>query len=384
MLYRSPIRHKSQCINHTIIPAPFSCGSPTIIIRSPYSVKLKPIDPVEFGDVKAVSGYLYLETETDEEMSAEEKRAFQRDIHYEVKAVWTQEREFVEVSCSRPQKFQYPSEDISLHFQVPVHYSVEIEAKDEANVCVSGLEGKQYEIITDQGSCELKNLKGSRLIAETEGGDLKSDSLLFWSGILGTKQEGRILVKKLQGTKFCLYSEDGDIDVGAMYLVRAELASKGGQVKLGDIHGSTEIDVDRGDISVVSASGKLKAVTTTGNVNVNLSYHDDVMLKSKEGNVSVKTLEESVFSKLKVKSKSINIDPSLNLVKTEEDAGENFIVLTAQFNPKQDEQEQTRTITAEAKLGSVKLEKNDWFSQWFKNHKNQFSSRNLNQLKKLS
>ena len=48
--------------------------------------------------------------------------------------------------------------------------------------------------------------------------------------------------------------------------------------------GSTEIDVDRGDISVVSASGKLKAVTTTGNVNVNLSYHDDVMLKSKEGN----------------------------------------------------------------------------------------------------
>ena len=88
-------------------------------------------------------------------------------------------------------------------------------------------------------------------------------------------------------------------------------------------------------------------------------------------------MEESVSSKLKVKSKSINIDPSLNLVKTEEDAGENFIVLTAQFNPKQDEQEQTRTITAEAKLGSVKLEKNDWFSQWFKNHKNQFSSRNL-------
>ena len=47
--------------------------------------------------------------------------------------------------------------------------------------------------------------------------------------------------------------------------------------------GLTEVDVERGDISVGSASGKLKAVTKHGNINVNLAHLDIVTLKSKEG-----------------------------------------------------------------------------------------------------
>ena len=47
--------------------------------------------------------------------------------------------------------------------------------------------------------------------------------------------------------------------------------------------GVTEVDVEEGDISVGSASGKLKAVTNHGNIDVNLAHNDDVTLKSKEG-----------------------------------------------------------------------------------------------------
>jgi len=47
--------------------------------------------------------------------------------------------------------------------------------------------------------------------------------------------------------------------------------------------GLTEVDVDSGDISVGSTSGKLKAVTKSGNINVNLSQHDDIKLKTNEG-----------------------------------------------------------------------------------------------------
>lgn len=80
------------------------------------------------------------------------------------------------------------------------------------------------------------------------------------------------------------------------------------------------------------------------------------------GNISVKILEESVSSELKVKSESVNIDSKLNFVKTEEDVGQNFIVMTAELNPKKDMDGQLRTITAEAKLGSVKFQKIDWLS----------------------
>lgn len=80
------------------------------------------------------------------------------------------------------------------------------------------------------------------------------------------------------------------------------------------------------------------------------------------GNISVKIMEESVSSELKVKSESVNIDSKLNFVKSEEDVGQNFIVMTAELNPTKDMDGQLRTIFAEAKLGSVTFQKIDWLS----------------------
>lgn len=124
----------------------------------------------------------------------------------------------------------------------------------------------------------------------------------------------------------------------------------------------TEVNVDSGDITVGSTCGTLKAVTRSGNISASLLRHDDVVLKLREGNISVKIMEESVSSELKVKSESVNIDSKLNFVKTEEDVGQNFIVMTAELNPTKDMEGQLRTIFAEAKLGSVTFQKIDWLS----------------------
>ena len=100
VLSRLHVRRKSHCINTTVIPAPF-CGSPTIVVRSPYSVKVKPIDPVKYGDMKAVIGFLYLETETDEEISERDKETLQQHIKYDMKSIWSHNREFVEVTTRK-------------------------------------------------------------------------------------------------------------------------------------------------------------------------------------------------------------------------------------------------------------------------------------------
>ena len=47
--------------------------------------------------------------------------------------------------------------------------------------------------------------------------------------------------------------------------------------------GVTEVSGKDGDISIGSTSGILKAVTHTGNIDVSLSRHNDVMLETKEG-----------------------------------------------------------------------------------------------------
>ena len=47
----------------------------------------------------------------------------------------------------------------------------------------------------------------------------------------------------------------------------------------------TEVSVKNGNITVGSTSGTLKAVTESGNVDVNVSQHDDVTLETKTGTV---------------------------------------------------------------------------------------------------
>ena len=80
------------------------------------------------------------------------------------------------------------------------------------------------------------------------------------------------------------------------------------------------------------------------------------------GNVCIKMLGESVSSDINVKSKDMDINSSVNLIVSDEDKGENFTVMMGKLNPEAERGEKTKTITAEAKLGSVKFEKIDWFS----------------------
>ena len=127
-LHRLHIRRKSHCINTTVIPAPF-CGSPTIVIRSPYSVKVKPIDPVQYGDVKAVIGFLYLETETDEEISERDKTTLQQHIKYDMKSIWSHDREFVEVT-TRKAKTQH---DFLADFCLIMHANLSIDVHSQSS-----------------------------------------------------------------------------------------------------------------------------------------------------------------------------------------------------------------------------------------------------------
>ncbi|KAL9978602.1 hypothetical protein ACROYT_G016138 [Oculina patagonica] len=366
-LNRLQIRHKTHDMVAWKMSAPLK-GTLSISIKSPYSVKVEAINPMEYIEnedlnVQAVKGHVYLETNGEEDLGPEVKTAFQKDIQYNVQSDLASSSGFLEVTCSEQRELQYPSRDVTLHFQIPANYSVDINVRDNANAEVRDLEGGPFEITTDQGTCHMKNLKGSRLEVMTNGGGIECNSqLLFEYGNLDTKKKGKIAVKKLQGNQFYVVTEHGDIDVGATYVLKAGLTSDSGHVKLGDIHGLTEVNVEDGNISIGSISGTLKGVTKSGNIDVSLSKHDDVTLKTKKGDISIKSLEESLCSELQVKSTSIEIDSNINVVIDQEDKQENFIVISGKLNPKEKTEAKTRTIKAEAKQGTVKLERKDWFS----------------------
>ena len=100
-LNRSQIRLRTQDITTWRIPATRE-GTPGISIKSPYSVKIEAINPLEYvehGDPKAemVKGYLYLQTDVGEDLPPEMKTAFQEDIEYCVQSESTSSRDFVQV-----------------------------------------------------------------------------------------------------------------------------------------------------------------------------------------------------------------------------------------------------------------------------------------------
>lgn len=147
---------------------------------------------------------------------------------------------YLKVTCTEQQQFQYPSRNIAVHFQVPATCGVDVKVRGDACIEVKDLEGGPFEMVTNQGTCHLKNLKGSSLKATSNNGDIMCQSqLLFEHGVLETKRKGKISVKKLQGKEFYLKTEHGDVDVGATYLLKAKLASEGGCIKLGDVHGKS-------------------------------------------------------------------------------------------------------------------------------------------------
>ena len=103
-LSRLQIRLKTQDMATWKIPA--TCkGISGISVKSPYSVKIEAINPMEYverGDphVEVVKGYLYLQTGSEEDLPPEVKTAFQEDIEYCVQSGSWSSRDYLKVKTS--------------------------------------------------------------------------------------------------------------------------------------------------------------------------------------------------------------------------------------------------------------------------------------------
>lgn len=146
---------------------------------------------------------------------------------------------FMKVKGRPQRKFSFPPEDISIVLEVPTQFNIQVNASDNADIHVDNLEGGWiYDVTTDKGSCYLSNLKGQDLhILSSHGNIISKRNLLAEFGTLVVENDGKICVNKLQGRKFCLDSEVGTINTGALYLQRGEVTSDSGNISLGDIHG---------------------------------------------------------------------------------------------------------------------------------------------------
>ncbi len=103
-LNRLEIRHKTHDMVAWKMSAPLK-GTLSISIKSPYSVKVEAMNPMEYienedPNVQAVKGHVYLQTNGEEDLGPEVKTAFQKDIQYNVRSDLASSSGFLEVNIS--------------------------------------------------------------------------------------------------------------------------------------------------------------------------------------------------------------------------------------------------------------------------------------------
>ena len=79
-----------------------SKDTPFIVVQSPYTVKIQPVNPMEYienvdTDGQSVKGNVYLETDDEGDLAPDLKNSFMKDINFNVRPVSSNSKDYLEV-----------------------------------------------------------------------------------------------------------------------------------------------------------------------------------------------------------------------------------------------------------------------------------------------
>ena len=100
-LNRWQIRGKTQDVFAWKMDA-CSKDTPFIVVQSPYTVKIQPVNPMEYienvdTDGQPVKGNVYLETDDEGDLAPDLKNSFMKDINFNVTPVSSNSKDYLEV-----------------------------------------------------------------------------------------------------------------------------------------------------------------------------------------------------------------------------------------------------------------------------------------------
>lgn len=100
-LNRRQIRGKTQDVFAWKMDA-CSKDTPFIVVQSPYTVKIQPVNPMEYienvdTDGQSVKGNVYLETDDEGDLAPDLKNSFMKDINFNVTPVSSNSKDYLEV-----------------------------------------------------------------------------------------------------------------------------------------------------------------------------------------------------------------------------------------------------------------------------------------------
>ncbi|CAL4063402.1 unnamed protein product [Meganyctiphanes norvegica] len=254
------------------------------------------------------------------------------------------------VSDNQPETSAY------CQIELPIKYDIDINLKGAAGVHIENMESDEASVKTDRGHLSTKGFKSHNLQFITNCGHLKSKGTL--QGNLFLKgNTTHVEAKRLQGLKMVIICDELSTNVDSSYITTGLINANSGDIKLHNLHGSTNIAVKKGSIKITGLRGQLSSVMDEGSINVQVSdVWKESSIKLNTGSLTL-SLPQNSSDHFEVTAPALEIESEISMSGEEIQNKENLKTFKRQGT-----NDQECIMRAEVNNGTASVKTQDWFS----------------------
>ncbi|CAH1782837.1 unnamed protein product [Owenia fusiformis] len=251
-------------------------------------------------------------------------------------------------------------ENVHCTIETPLKFDISVKVRGSCSI--SNTEGGTLNVksFLDDTPLTLHNIKSGDIDVMTAG-DVVSSKLLQGNASLQTQGMGCITGDRLQGQRFKVTSDAGNINIKTLYGTSSQFYSKQGSITIGNCHGDCDCYLKNGNLKIDSLDGSLTADVVSGNVEVQVTRHRNIDIQVLgKGDITLK-LPEDIVSNVGISGSDVHIDKSLNYTPMNPAFPNTSLSEYIGVIGKSDGQTDN-FITIRSKSGAINIEKQDWFS----------------------
>jgi len=211
------------------------------------------------------------------------------------------------------------------NIEVPIKFDLCAILKKQRNIAIANLNNDEVSVQTEHGSCRLHKIMSGDVVVRSIGGDITCTDVLQGNAVLETGESGVINISKPLCQSISLTTCNGSIEVKSLYAENSHFVTRSGNIHIGSAHRNVNVtNSQKGDLTIGSLDGSLKASFLTGNVNIFISRHHGVDISVASGKVTLQ-FSDSLQTKLDLTAADICIDDQLNCMNLKWDKCENRV-----------------------------------------------------------
>lgn len=189
---------------------------------------------------------------------------------------------------------------------------IDVVVDGVSSVRATDLETKRLNVKTEKGAIHCKKIKGDQIKLDSKTGDVVSDGVMQGNIDISTRGEGKVSAMRLQGTEVNINTEQGTIDLSAIYADKSSITSTSGNMSLENYHGNGLVKLEEGNLKLSGLDGSLKAEVAKGNVEVQVSRLEGLHIAAQNGDVVVK-VPDNMPARLELEGNELVLDKRLGI-----------------------------------------------------------------------